>query len=160
MIIYKSTLGNFIEDVKLNIISDKLLDKLRELHLSGGGDSEVNSWNNSLHFMKDVLDTPEISKECDVAVEYNIPNTSKRVDFMISGQSESKENHLVIVELKQWAKVDKVDDISKHSVLSDLRKHEPTAHPSYQAYSYKSLISNYCDNVNILKENINGQRQG
>lgn len=155
MIIYKSTLGNFIEDVKLNIISDKLLDKLRELHLSGGGDSEVNSWNNSLHFMKDVLDTPEISKECDVAVEYNIPNTSKRVDFMISGQSESKENHLVIVELKQWAKVDKVDDISKHSVLSDLRKHEPTAHPSYQAYSYKSLISNYCDNVNILKENIN-----
>ena len=112
MIIYKSTLGNFIEDVKLNVISDKLLDKLRELHLSGGGDSEVNSWNNSLHFMKDVLDTPEISKECDVAVEYNIPNTSKRVDFMISGQSESKENHLVIVELKQWAKVDKVDDIS------------------------------------------------
>ena len=154
MIIYKNSLGNFIEDVKFNIISDMLIDKLRELHLAGGGDSEVRSWNNSLHFMKDVLDTREISKECDVAVEYNIPNTSKRVDFMISGQSQNKENHLVIVELKQWGKVEKVDDISEHSVLSDLKSHEPTPHPSYQAYSYKTLISNYCDNINLERKNI------
>lgn len=154
MIIYKNSLGNFIEDVKFNIISDMLIDKLRELHLAGGGDSEVRSRNNSLHFMKDVLDTPEISKECDVAVEYNIPNTSKRVDFMISGQSQNKENHLVIVELKQWGKVEKVDDISEHSVLSDLKSHEPTPHPSYQAYSYKTLISNYCDNINLERKNI------
>ncbi|MCR4616661.1 MAG: DUF2075 domain-containing protein [Lachnospiraceae bacterium] len=143
MIIYEDTIGNFANDVVLNNISDRILESIREKHLAGGSESEVNSWNNSLHFMKDVLDTPDIPRDCNVAIEYNIPQTSKRVDFMILGQDDKKEDHVVIIELKQWAKVEKVNDTFKHSVLSDLRSHEPTAHPSYQAYTYKSLILNY-----------------
>ena len=73
MIIYDDTLANFSNDVTLNLISDKLYDALRDNHLSGGSDSEVASWNNSLHFMKDVLDTPSIPRDCEVAIEYNIP---------------------------------------------------------------------------------------
>ncbi len=145
MIIYEDRLNHFINDVSLNRISDKLIDNLRSRHISGGSPSEVNAWNNSLHFMKDVLQCPEIPADCDVAIEYNIPQTSKRVDFMILGADQAEKDHIVIVELKQWAEVQKVDDWSKHSVLSDLRTHQPTAHPSYQAYSYKSLILNYCD---------------
>ena len=56
---------------------------MKDKHLSGGSSSEVNSWNNSLHFMKDVLDTASIPKDCNVAIEFNIPQTSKRVDFMM-----------------------------------------------------------------------------
>ena len=73
MIIYEDKLNNFIEDVTLNRISDKIYDTFKEKHISGGSENEVNSWNNSLHFMKDVLDTQEIPKDCDVAIEYNIP---------------------------------------------------------------------------------------
>ena len=153
MIIYNRTLGEFRNDVTLNMMQSILLDALREKGLSGGSPSEVNSWNNSLHFMKDVLDDDHFSKDCQVAVEYNIPQTSKRVDFMIMGNN-GKEDHVVIVELKQWAKVEKVDDSCDHSIMSDLKSHEPVAHPSYQAYSYKRLILDYCDDEHVNDETV------
>ena len=58
----------------------------------------------------------------------------------------------VIIELKQWAKVEKVHNDCKHSIMSDLKSHEPVAHPSYQAYSYKCLLLNYCDDKVIKEE--------
>ena len=89
MIIYEDRLNHFINDVSLNRISDKLIDNLRTRHISGGSPSEINAWNNSLHFMKDVLQCPEIPADCNVAIEYNIPQTSKRVDFMILGADQA-----------------------------------------------------------------------
>lgn len=154
MIIYNDTLSQFKDDVINNMVVDKLLAQLRENGLQGGTPNEIRSWYNSLRFMKDVLDTPDIPGETYVAVEYNIPQTSKRVDFMILGKNEYKEDTIVIVELKQWGKVSKVDDASLHSIMSDLSTNEPVAHPSYQAYTYKVLISNYCDDVKIHSENL------
>lgn len=154
MIVYENTLKSFKNDVILNQISDEIIKTLRDKHISGGSTSEINSWNNSLHFMKDVLDCPEIPENAQVAIEYNIPQTSKRVDFMILGSDKNGRDNVVIVELKQWARVSKIDDVYKHSIMSDLRSHEPTAHPSYQAYSYKTLILNYCDEVTLDKDHL------
>ena len=149
MIIYNKSLKDFRTDVTFNMMQSILLKTLREKGLSGGSASEINSRNNSLHFMKDVLDDSYFDNECQVAIEYNIPQTSKRVDFMIMGNNNT-EDHVVIIELKQWARVNKVDDNCDHSIMSDLRSHEPVAHPSYQAYSYKQLILDYCnDSVSI-----------
>ena len=153
MIIYNNTLSKFRDDVNLNLLPSILLNKLHEKGLSGGSSSEVNSWNNSLHFMKSVLEDNYFSNDCQVAIEYNIPQTSKRVDFMIMGNNGEKD-HVIIVELKQWAKVEKVDDACDHSIMSDLKSHEPTAHPSYQAYSYKCLILDYCDDTLVNKETV------
>ncbi|MBO8428099.1 MAG: DUF2075 domain-containing protein [Firmicutes bacterium] len=149
MIIYNKSLKDFRTDVTFNTMQSILLKTLREKGLSGGSASEINSRNNSLHFMKDVLDDSYFDNECQVAIEYNIPQTSKRVDFMIMGNNNT-EDHVVIIELKQWARVNKVDDNCDHSIMSDLRSHEPVAHPSYQAYSYKQLILDYSnDSVSI-----------
>lgn len=149
MIIYNKSLKDFRTDVTFNMMQSILLKTLREKGLSGGSASEINSWNNSLHFMKDVLEDSYFDNECQVAIEYNIPQTSKRVDFMIMGNN-NEEDHVVIIELKQRARVNKIDDNCDHSIMSDLRSHEPVAHPSYQAYSYKQLILDYCnDSVSI-----------
>lgn len=153
MIIYNRTLGEFRNHVTLNMMQNILLDELRAKGLSGGSPSEINSWNNSLHFMKDVLEDSYFDPDCQVAIEYNIPQTSKRVDFMIMGNNGSQD-HVVIVELKQWAKVEKIDDNCDHSVMSDLKSHEPVAHPSYQAYSYKTLILDYCDDTMVNNETL------
>ena len=153
MIIYNGTLGQFRDHVTLNMMQGLLLKALHEKGLSGGSPSEVNSWNNSLHFMKDVLEDSYFDINCQVAIEYNIPQTSKRVDFMIMGNN-GYSDHVVIVELKQWAKVNKVDDSCDHSIMSDLKSHEPVAHPSYQAYSYKCLILDYCDDEHINKQTV------
>ena len=153
MIIYNDSLYGFRNNVTLNKMPEILLENLRLKGLSGGSPSEVNSWNNSLQFMKNVLDDHYFSKDCQVAIEYNIPQTSKRVDFMILGNNGGKDN-IVIVELKQWAKVEKVDENCPHLVLSDLRAHEPVPHPSYQAYSYKCLILDYCDDTSVNRQTI------
>ena len=153
MIIYNDNLDGFRNNVTLNKMPEILLENLRLKGLSGGSPSEVNSWNNSLQFMKNVLDDHYFSKDCQVAIEYNIPQTSKRVDFMILGNNGDKDN-IVIVELKQWAKVEKVDENCPHLVLSDLRAHEPVPHPSYQAYSYKCLILDYCDDTSVNRQTI------
>ena len=51
MIIYEDSVEAFSNDVRLNRISDILSDSLKNNHISGGNDSEINSWNNSLHFI-------------------------------------------------------------------------------------------------------------
>lgn len=155
MIIYHNTAAKFFDDVVYNRITTKLKSAFSKNNIFGGSQGEVNSWNNSLQFMKNVLDYPGVPSNCEVAIEYSIPQTSKRVDFMLLGQNQSREDHVVIVELKQWAKVEKVDDISKHSIKSDLRGNEPVSHPSYQAFSYKSLILNYCDIPGIVQNSLN-----
>ena len=153
MIVYENNLGIFKKEVEFNEITDLIRNKLKENHI-GTTESEHRSWNNSLHFMKDVLNDKVFNDDCKVAIEFNIPQTSKRVDFMLLGSDTNKKDNIVIVELKQWEKVEKLDVCTNHTILADLRSHEPTAHPSYQAWSYKSLIENYCDEVSYKEDKL------
>ncbi len=148
MIVYSGTKSQFNNDVNLNLISDKILEKLREKHLSGGQESEYQSWQNSLHFMRSAIDDPDIPNDVEVAIEYQIPRTSKRVDFMIAGADADNTNNVVVVELKQWSSAEKVDDIMHHSVRAFTgRKNRIVNHPSYQAYAYATFIKNSSEQV-------------
>lgn len=145
MIIYENTLGNFCRSVKFNKIQEEINDLLKTYGFHSAP-SEIASWGNSLGRMKEILEG-NFPDDIQVAVEYNIPQTSKRVDFLILGKDKNDKDNIVIVELKQWAKVEKVHNAFEHSIMSDLRAHTPVAHPSYQAYSYKELIKNYCNDT-------------
>ena len=148
MIVYSGTKSQFNNDVNLNLISDKILEKLREKHLSGGQESEYQSWQNSLHFMRSAIDDPDIPNDVEVAIEYQIPRTSKRVDFMIAGADAANTNNVVVVELKQWSKAEKVDDIMRHSVRAYTGgANRIVSHPSYQAYAYATFIKNSSEQV-------------
>lgn len=148
MIVYNDTLAKFNNDVTLNLISDKILMKMHEANIHGGEEAEFRSWQNSLNFMKNVLDDKEIPGDSNVAIEYQIPRTSKRVDFIISGADKDDKDNVIVVELKQWDKVEKVDDEMLHSV----RAYTGGAvrmvnHPSYQAYAYSVFIRNSSEMV-------------
>lgn len=69
--------------------------------------SEIRSWDHSLQSMSNVLRDREIPKDAKAAIEFKIPNTGKRVDFIITG-NDGNEDHAVIVELKQWESVKKM----------------------------------------------------
>ena len=60
MIVYNATKTQFNDDVNLNHISDIILRNMREKHIPGGQAAEFHSWQNSLHFMRSVIDDPEI----------------------------------------------------------------------------------------------------
>ena len=142
MIVYNATKSEFNNDVITNQISSIIKNKLKELNINGGAEAEYNSWKNSLNFMRNVLDDNDIPNDSEISIEYQIPKTSKRVDFIIAGANNDNDN-VIIVELKQWEKAEKVDDMMQHSVKTYTGgANRIVPHPSYQAYSYAVFIRN------------------
>ena len=147
MIVYSAKKSDFNNDVITNQISNIIKNKLKELNLSGGAEAEYNSWKNSLNFMRNVLDDNDIPSDSEISIEYQIPKTSKRVDFIIAGANDKNDN-VIIVELKQWDKAEKVDDMMQHSVRTYTGGAKRiVSHPSYQAYSYAVFIRNSSEYV-------------
>lgn len=144
MIVYNSTKCQFVEDVRLNRIADLILDQIRVHGLNAGSPREYNAWRNSMQYMRNIVDDREIDDDVEIAIEYNIPLTSKRVDFIISGSDIQNNDHIVIVELKQWERAEVVDDDMHYCVRTFVANdNRIVCHPSYQAYSYARFISNY-----------------
>ena len=144
MIVYSANKGLFVQDVKTGVIATKILKLIRERGLNAGQDREFESWHNSMKFMRDIVDESAIDDDVQIAIEYNIPQTSKRVDFIIFGSDEKGKDNIVIVELKQWTKAEVVDDDMHFSVRTYVgNDNRIVCHPSYQAYSYSRFISNY-----------------
>lgn len=148
MIIYSATKRQFNKDVVENRISDKILEQLRLKKVSGGELAEYRAWQNSLNFMRNVIDDDEIPEESAIAVEYKIPQTSKRVDFIIAGADSGKHDNVVVIELKQWEKAEVVADEMQHSVkVFTGGANRIVSHPSYQVYSYSVFIRNSSEMV-------------
>lgn len=148
MIVYNDTKRQFVSDVKGGDIEDKIIARIRQKGLNAGQDKEYVSWHNSMQFMRNIVDDPEIDDNVRVAIEYNIPLTSKRVDFIISGSDEEGNDNVVIVELKQWQEAEIVDDDMHYCVKTNVGKHgNIVPHPSYQAYSYARIIYNNCQTL-------------
>ena len=144
MIVYSANKGQFVQDVRTGVIAPKILNLIREKGLNAGQDREFESWHNSMKFMRDIVDDRDIDDEVQIAIEYNIPQTSKRVDFIIIGANETCKDNIVIVELKQWTKAEVVDDDMHFCVRTFVANdNRIVCHPSYQAYSYSRFISNY-----------------
>ncbi len=93
-------------------------------------------------------DIPEDSK---VAIEYRIPNSNKRVDFIISGEDDQGRESAVVVELKQWQQLEKIE--TKEAIVKTYLQGRlvETTHPSYQAWSYVSMIEDYNEDVRKYK---------
>ena len=151
MIVYRNTKSGFVNDVRSNSIASIIENQFAAHNISHNNDSEYRSWANSLQYLRNVIDVPELDDECQVAIEYQIPLTSKRVDFLISGVDKSGNNNVVIIELKQWETSEKTSrpDIVKAYTGGANRA---VVHPSYQAYSYAKTIE--CFNENVQNCNI------
>ena len=146
MIVFESTKKDFCDSV----LKGEITQKIKEIYIEKIGkspDSQTRSWRNSMLYMKTVLEDSEIPNDCGVAIEFTIPATSKRIDFILTGFNRLKDDSVVIIELKQWEcaiKVEGKDGIVKTILGGGI--HE-TTHPSYQAWSYASLIENFNETV-------------
>ena len=152
MIIYRATKKQFVEDVFNNTIADNIDEAFYEHLGRHTSPNEVRSWQNSMQYMFKVVDTPELPDEAGVAIEYQIPLTAKRVDFIISGLNAQKKEQIVIVELKQWEDAEPTQKPGIVVARFQQGKAE-VAHPSYQAWSYAYMLSNY--NLTIQEREVN-----
>ena len=154
MIVYNDIKRQFVNDVKDNSIADKILDAIKMRGLNAGHEKEYSSWQNSMQFMRNIVDDSEIDDEVRICIEYNIPLTSKRVDFIIAGADKAGNENIVIVELKQWQKAEVVADDMHYCVKTYIANTDRiVCHPSYQAYSYSCFLKNYSQS--LTDESIN-----
>lgn len=141
MIIYQANKTEFLQHALREDIEDIILRHVRHAGAVGGGASEIRSWKNSLFEMAKVLQDDEIPNDAGVAIEYQLPNSSQRIDFMVTGEDERGHPKVVIIELKQWSS-------SRHggkdgviwARRGGLAREIEGAHPSYQAWSYAARL--------------------
>lgn len=146
MIVYSASKQQFVSDVQKNVIHRRILSEMKRRLSHGAGESEISSWRNSLQYMSNLLSDDDIPVDAGVSIEYSIPLTSKRIDFILSGQDENRRDTAVIIELKQWSSADSTTKDGIVSTFLGGSKRE-TAHPSYQAWSYAALIEDYNETV-------------
>lgn len=142
MIVYSGTkeiLNNDIIHGNLALKVENAFESKLHEHVA---DNEFRAWENSLRRMNDVLQMTTLPNDVEVAVEFQIPLTSKRVDFMIAGCDSDDNKHVVIVELKQWEQARRT---SRDSLVTTYINGgiKAVTHPSYQAFSYAKTIENF-----------------
>lgn len=154
MIVYQEAKKQFLHDVRLDLIEDKIEQKVRERLHKKTASNEFMSWMNSMQYMYKVMEDKSIPDESMIAIEYRIPNSNKRVDFIVSGEDQMGRESAVVIELKQWQKMEKVE--SKEAIVkTNLHgRNVETIHPSYQAWSYVSMIEDYNEDVRRYKINL------
>lgn len=144
MIIYQATKREFLHHALRDDIEDVV--SRHYVHATGHrvGPAEVRAWTSSLMHMAKVLHDDEIPDDAGVAIEYQVPQTAKRIDFLITGLDAERQPKVVIVELKQWSEA-RVSD--KDGIIWARRGgragETEGAHPSYQAWSYAALLADF-----------------
>ncbi len=143
MIIYQNNKGGFIEDVIGGVLEEKIEKIIENRFGRHTPHSEIRAWTNSLTYMSNILSSSSVPQDAGIAIEYNIPYTSKRVDMIVSGYGPDGRNSAVIIELKQWEYAHAVpgkDGIVRTYISGGIRE---TTHPSYQAWSYATAIADF-----------------
>lgn len=147
MIVYEATKQLFVEDVVQDRIEENIDRKFYEKMGYHTSQSERKAWNNSMQYMMKVLIDNNIPGNVGIAIEFKIPNTSKRVDFIITGKDGQFKNTAIIIELKQWTEANIVN--GKDGIVQAFTGHalREVTHPSYQAWSYATTIEDYNETV-------------
>lgn len=154
MIIYSGSKADFMVQVEEDAIAYTIRDNILEKMHRKTPDAEFRSWVNSLEYMYKVLNDDGIPRNSGIAIEYNLPNTAKRVDFLVSGYDAKRAANVVIIELKQWEKLNKVEGLDALVETFTGGRERRVVHPSYQAWSYAEMIRDYNEYAQIAGVNL------
>jgi DUF2075 family protein len=144
VIIYQADKSQFLQHALRDDIEEIVARHFRSATGHGVGPSEIMSWKHSLLEMAKVLQDEEIPSTAGVAIEYQLPQSSKRIDFVITGEDSAARTKVVIVELKQWSQSRR----SEKDAIVWARRGGKAAelegpHPSYQAWSYAAYLQDF-----------------
>ena len=146
MIVYAATKQQFLKDNDNDDIEDVILRHFKEATGKTVGASEIRSWQGSLTYMAKVLRDEGLPDNAGLAIELHIPQSSKRIDFLLTGHDEYQAKSAVLIELKQWNKATatRKDAIVRTAMGGGMVE---TIHPSYQVWSYAALLEGFNEAV-------------
>ena len=139
MRLYSGTSQQFVKDSIQNHISEKLKNAFFAYFRFNPSPSEINSWRNSLRAMAQVIQYASLTDN-GVILEYQLPQSSKRLDCMLTGKNESGTDNAIIVELKQWEKCEPSDSDNEVVTWIGGAKRD-VLHPSAQVGQYRSYLA-------------------
>jgi len=147
VIVYQATKARFLEDTDNRDIEDVVAAQYLAKTGHYAPDAEFRSWRESLSQMAKVLRDETMPDDMGVGIEFGIPQTSKRIDFILSGLGETKNPQVIVVELKQWSSSTLCD---KDGIIVARRGgaiEREGPHPCYQAWSYTALLEGFNEAV-------------
>jgi uncharacterized protein len=144
LIIYQASKSLFLHHALREDIEDVVSRHFRSATGRSVGASEIQSWRHSLLEMAKVLQDEEIPADAGVAIEYQLPQSSKRIDFVITGEDAAARSKVIIIELKQWSQSRRSDkDAIVWARRGGRTGEREGPHPSYQAWSYAAYLQDF-----------------
>ena len=138
MRLYAGTSTQFITDTVHNQIAEKLKNSFFTCFRFNPSPGEVQSWRNSLRAMSQVLQYAGLTDH-GILLEYQLPLTSLRLDCMVTGRDQEKQDNAVIVELKQWGACEAAE--GENEVITWLGgAQREVLHPSAQVGRYSVYL--------------------
>lgn len=142
MKLYAGTTEQFMADTQLHRIAEKLRNEYVAQIGYKPGPAEFNAWQNSLQALALLINQAKL-EDHGVILEYQLGNTSKRLDAMLTGRSSTSAENAVVVELKQWGTTapSPADGCVETFVGQKIRR---VLHPSVQVSGYQQwLLDNH-----------------
>ncbi len=94
--------------------------------------------------MAKVLGDEEIPDDAGVAIEYQLSESSKRIDFVILGEDAAARTKVIIGELKQWSESrSSANDGIVWARRGGRAGEREGTHPSYQAWSHAGYLQDF-----------------
>lgn len=144
MIVYQATKSQFLQHALRQDIEDIVSRQFHSVTGHGVAPAEIQAWKHSLLEMAKVLQDEEIPPDAGVAIEYQLPQSSRRIDFVITGEDAAARTKVVIVELKQWSESRRSEKDAIVWARRGGRAGETEGpHPSYQAWSYAAYLEDF-----------------
>jgi len=141
MRLYEGTSKQFIEDAIQNQIAEKLKIAYENYYGRRVNPREMTSWTNSLQFMKNAIERNSLFENM-IVLEYELPYSNERIDFIIFGEGNDNKQNVVVVELKQWSEV-KDCDVEGNVITFVGGAYRMEPHPSYQVEGYHYYLKDF-----------------
>ncbi len=157
MRLYEGDIQKFKDDVINSKIQNYLINAFLQKLNRNPTEAEKRSWNNSMNFLRNLVDSDEFDKNM-IILEYNLPYSSSRIDALLFGVDLFNELTTDLIELKQWSN-DGVKDSDIEDAVQVLYSQgwKTHAHPSLQAKNYYEYLSDYIEAIYSHKLNLHGE---
>ena len=147
-------LKEFCDSIRDNGLFEELAQKFPQtFRRKKAPATETASWAASLPRLRDVLELIPLDQSVEVAVEIGIPYSGKRIDAALFGHNKAGDPCMLLVELKQWSRLDPPDEDGRLYIGMGGRLEE-VEHPSEQVHDYQQYLSRYlraCQNEPRVK---------
>ena len=138
MRLYSGTSQQFVKDAIRNQIADKLKAAFFSYFRYNPSPAEISSWRNSLRAMSQVIQYAGLDNS-GVLLEYQLPQSSKRLDCMLTGLDADSAENAIIVELKQWERCESSNG-DREVVTWVGGAMRDVLHPSAQVGQYRAYL--------------------